>query len=108
MTKDAYYQMCDDLKCAPVEDEIPIDITDFSDFIQACFGIYSRLPDIWDYMNGNYAGKDLNIVFELFRLYNLKHDEEQLLALDFLSIMDATRSSIITAKLERNKPATKK
>lgn len=108
MSKEAYYQMCDDLGCDPDEEEIPLDITDFSDFVQTCFAVYSRLPDIWDYMNGNYAGKNLSIVFDLLRLYNIEDNEEQILALDFLSIMDTTRSSIISAKIESKKPATKK
>jgi len=92
----------------PVEEDVPIDISDFPELVQTCFIVYSRLPDIWDFMGGNYAGKDLNIIFELLNLYDLKLEEEQLLALDFISIMDVTRTNLISEKAKVTKAASAK
>ena len=107
MTKETYFDMCEQLNSEPIEDEIPLEIDDFPDLVQSCFLIYSKLPDIWDYFNGNYGGKDYSIVFSLFNLHYILDNESQLLSLDFLQTMDRIRGSTIAEKLNNKKPAKK-
>jgi hypothetical protein len=47
MTKDMYFEMCDQMGQEPVESEIPLDLNDFPDIVQAAFTIYSILSDQW-------------------------------------------------------------
>lgn len=98
MTKDAYLEMCDQMKIEPVESEIPLDINDFPSFAQDVFNVYSRLRDVFDGMSGTYFGKDYSIVFQLFELYGIEDKEDQRLAMDILGAMDVSRSKILANK----------
>lgn len=98
MTKEAYFDMCEQLGSDPIEAEIPISLEDFPTFVQDCFVIYSRLRDIFDGMSGAYFGKDYSIVFRLFELYHINDLEEQRLAMDILNTMDVSRSKILANK----------
>lgn len=98
MTKEAYFEMCEQLGEEPIEEEIPTELGDFPDLIQQCFAIYGMLKDCWDPMGGNYLGKDYSIVFELFRVYRVIELEEELLILDFLQHIDSVRAKIISSK----------
>jgi hypothetical protein len=42
----------------PVESEIPVEYDDLSLDVQSALGIYGKLRDEWDYMNGTYLGKN--------------------------------------------------
>lgn len=107
MTKDAYYEMCDALSIEPVEEDIPLEYSDFPDLVQTCFLMYSKLRDIWDPMGGNYLGKDLSIIFKLFDLYYIDDQEERIIALDIIQTMDNSRSKIISEKVKLKSPKTK-
>ena len=107
MTKDAYFDMCDQLKIDPIEEDIPIDSSDFADLVTACIHVYSKLRDIWDPMGGKFLGKDYVIVFDLFNLYNITDQEEQLLAMEFLSTIDASRIKIVSDKIATETAANK-
>lgn len=100
MTKDAYFDMCTELNIEPIDEEIPLEYTDFPDIVQTSFIIYSKLSDIWDTMNGGYIGKDYSIVFNLFELYDIDEKSERLLILDFIQMMDSSRKSIVANKME--------
>ena len=107
MTKDMYFDMCDQLGTEPIEEEIPLDYTDFPELVQTCLLIYSKLQDNWDSMGGAYLGKDYYTVFNLFNVYDIVQKEEQQIALDFLQIMDNTRSKIVSDKLSAERNAAK-
>lgn len=111
MTKEAYFDMCEQLKMEPVESEIPVDIGDFPDLVQTCLVVYSKLKDNWDPTVGKYMGKDYNIVFQLFDLYGVDSYEERILLMDLMQIMDNTRiklsSDKVSAELNRQKTAKK-
>lgn len=104
MTKETYFEMCEALGTEPVEEEIPIEMEDFPDFIQQCFVIYEILPDCWDSMGGNYIGKDYTIVFNLFRVYKVTDSEEILLAINFLQNMDNVRQRLIQQQIKAKSP----
>lgn len=99
MTKEVYFEMCEQLGTEPLEDEIPLDMEDFPELVQQCFILYGLLTDKWDSMAGQYLGKDYNIVFNLFDVYQVE-PEERLLTLGFLQQMDSIRGKIISDKIK--------
>lgn len=108
MTKDAYYQMCEELSIEPVPEDIPLDINDFPELVQNCLLVYSKLKDIWDTMGGKYMGKDYNIVFDLFNLYSIEDQDEKILAMDLMQIIDNTRMKLSSNKVVAENAKIKK
>ncbi len=106
MSKDAYYEMCEMLGQEPLEEEIPVELSDFPDLVQTCFLVYQFLKDNWDTMNGGYLGKDYSNVFKLFEIYYID-TQEYLICLEVLHHMDSVRSSLIANKLKSKSPSTK-
>ena len=100
MTKDAYYEMCEQLGTEPIDSEVPIEISDFPELIQVCLLIYSKLKDNWDPTVGKYLGKDYTIVFELFDLYSVDTVDERIMLLDVMQIIDNTRITISADKVK--------
>lgn len=107
MTREAYFEMCEMLGNEPIEEDIPIELSDFPNIVQQLLLIYNILPDIWDTMGGEFIGKDYNILFDLFKLYEFD-SEEQLLGIRFLQQMDRTKSKIVLDRLKakRKSPPT--
>lgn len=106
MTKQAYFDMCEQLGTEPVEEEIPVELEDLPSLVQTCFVIYSYLTDIWDNMGGAYLGKDYSIVFDLLQVYQVDL-EEQILVLDLLQYIDSSRSKVVNEKLQQQKTPQK-
>ena len=104
MTKDAYFEMCEQLGTEPVEEEIPVEIDDFPALVQDCFVLYGFLTDQWDSMAGQYLGKDYGLIFTLFDTYGIESQEEKMLCLSFLREMDSVRSKLISDKLKQKTP----
>lgn len=107
MTKDAYYDMCEQLGIDPVEEDIPVDSSDFPDLVVACLTVYAKLRDIWDPMGGKFLGKDYVLVFDLFNLYNITDQEEQMLAMELLSTIDLARIKIVSDKIAMETSASR-
>lgn len=94
MTKDMYFEMCEQLGNAPIEEEIPIEINDLPDEIQQALDIYFRLRDEWDSMSGTYTGKNLSGLKDILDIYDVdKADRANLL--DWIFIIDRIRSKCI-------------
>ena len=107
MTKDQYFAMCDALGSEPIEEETPVDLSDFPPEVQEMFNIYYLLADIWDSMSGSYQGKNTSIIFNLFDLYKIEK-EDQLVYLMFISGIDNVRKKLINEKIKKQqeKPST--
>ena len=105
MTKDMYFEMCEQMGQEPIESEIPLDLNDFPDIVQAAFTIYSILSDQWDTMGGAYIGKDYSIVFNLFDLYEVDA-LDRLLCMGILQHIDGVRSKSIAQKMKQKNPPT--
>lgn len=105
MTKEQYFEMCEQLGTEPVESEIPVEYSDFPAIVQTAFTIYYMLRDIWDPMGGNYMGKDTSVLFEFFNLYEIEH-AERLLIVGLIQQMDNVRSKIISEKQKQLKEAS--
>ena len=83
----------------PVEKDTPSDIGDFPDLIQTCIIIYNCLKDNWDSFGGNYLGKDISIIFDLFRLFEIDYDQQKL-CFKIIQHLDSVRSQIIGEKIK--------
>jgi len=67
------------------------------DIAQLSLTIYETLRDDWDYMGGNYIGKSLLNIFQVFTLYDLPK-EDHMLVYKIINIIDNERRAIIRAK----------
>ena len=90
MTKEQYLEMCEMLGSDPVESETPVEFNDFPDEVQVALGIYRILRDEWEYMNGNYLGKNLNGIFDLFDVYDIDQKDKKYY-LELIHIIDSVR-----------------
>lgn len=97
MSSEQYFEMCKELGNEPDESEVPVDIDDLPECVQTALSMYNTLSDEWDYMGGNYIGKNLTNLFEIFTLFNVAEDE-QLISYKFLTIIDNERRALIRSK----------
>ena len=105
MTKEQYFDMCDQLGSEPVESEIPVEFDDFAMEVQLALSIYRMLRDEWEYMNGTYLGKNLNGIFELFDVYEVNPRDKKFY-LELIHMIDSTRIDQIRNSKPTEKPAT--
>jgi len=71
MTKDSYFEMCEALGSEPLDSEIPVEYDDFPIEVQEAIRIYNNLQDNWDYMGGNYIGKNLNGFKDILTIFEV-------------------------------------
>lgn len=100
MTKEAYFEMCEQLGSEPIESEIPVTLEDFSDDVLTCFSIYNILPLSYTGM-GDYIGKSLQYIHTYFDLFDIKQD--RLVYLKIITLMDNIERDILNKKAA-NKP----
>lgn len=102
MTKDAYFEICDALGSEPVESEIPVEYDDFHYDVQEALGVYHKLRDEWDTMNGNYMGKSYAGILDIFVICDIPPEDHRTLY-NLIGIIDTHRSKAIADA----KPKTK-
>lgn len=102
MTRDAYFEMCEALGTEPVEEEIPVEFEDFCLDVQEALGIYSKLRDEWDYMGGNYIGKNYTGLLDILELLDVPVEDRRT-QYELIGIIDKHRSKAIADA----KPKTK-
>lgn len=95
MTKDAYFDMCDSLGSEPLDEEIPVDYEDLHLDVQEAMGIYHKLRDEWDTMNGTYLGKSYAGIIDIFTILEVPIEDRRTL-FDLLGIIDRHRSKSIS------------
>lgn len=78
----------------PIEEEIPVEIDDFPDDVQETLSIYFRLKDEWDTFNGNYLGKNMTNVRDIFELFDIPKEDHRTVY-DLLTMIDLHRSNYI-------------
>jgi len=71
MTREQYLEMCEMLGNEPVESEIPVEFEDLALEVQDALRIYGSLQDNWDYMGGNYIGKNLAGFKDILEIYEV-------------------------------------
>jgi hypothetical protein len=103
MTKTAYFEMCEALNSAPVDSEVPVDFEDLYVDVQEAMGIYVKLRDEWDTMNGNYLGKNYAGILDIFSILEVPAEDTKTM-FDLIGIIDRHRSKSIAD----SKPKTSK
>jgi hypothetical protein len=103
MTREQYLDMCSELGTTPLESEMPVELDDFPLEAQHCLFIYKILRDEWDYMNGNYIGKNLSSIFELFEVYDIDKRDWKFY-LETIHLIDQVRIEQIRLQ-QQQKPA---
>jgi hypothetical protein len=71
MTKQQYFEMCEALGSQPLESEIPVEYEDLVLEVQEALQLYNCLQDSWDYMGGNYIGKNFTGFEYILDLYEV-------------------------------------
>lgn len=102
MTKEAYFEMCEALGSEPLDEEIPVDYEDFCLDVQEALGIYQKLRDEWDTMNGVYLGKNYVGLVDILELLDVPVDDRRT-QFELIGIIDRHRSKAIADA----KPKTK-
>lgn len=97
MSKEIYFEMCEQLGTEPIEAEIPLDMDDFPIEVQDAIVVYYKLRDEWDSMSGTYLGKSYLGLRDILDLYEIDQSN-RIYVLDWISVMDAARSKAIEAK----------
>jgi hypothetical protein len=105
MTKQQYFDMCEQLGSEPVDSEIPVEFNDFAIEAQLALSIYRMLRDEWEFINGNYLGKNLNGIFELFDVYEIDARDKKFY-LELIYMIDSIRIDEIRNTKQIEKPAT--
>ena len=94
MTKAAYFEMCEALNSEPVDSEIPIDFEDLYVDVQEAMGIYVKLRDEWDMVNGVYLGKNYAGILDIFSILEVPAEDTKTM-FDLIGIIDRHRSKSI-------------
>lgn len=106
MSKDAYFDMCTQLNSSPLEEEIPLEVSDFPYEIIQAWQCYSRLPSKIDSFSGEVLGKDLTMLPTLFDLMGIV--EDRLTVLDFVVLIDNTDKLVLQQRKAGGKKKTGK
>lgn len=104
MTKDQYLEMCEQLGTTPDPNEMPFEYDDFYIEVQLALNIYRVLRDEWEYMAGNYLGKNLNGILDLFTLYEIEQQDKRFY-LELIHMIDSIRIEEIRKSKPNEKPA---
>lgn len=99
MTKEQYFEMCEQLGTEPLESEIPMEIDDFPAEVQQAITVYYKLRDEWDTMNGVYLGKSYAGLGEILDIFEVEKEDRKLF-LEWITVLDNARSKAI----ESSKP----
>jgi len=105
MTKDMYFEMCEQLGNEPLESEIPVDFDEFPLEVQQAFNAYKMLRDEWDTMSGSYLGKSLIGIKDILEATEIDISEHKLIVM-LIRIIDNVRSEEINNKKKMQEPAS--
>jgi len=94
MTKDDYFEMCEALGSEPLDSEIPVEYEDFCLDVQEALGIYQKLRDEWDTMNGVYLGKNYVGLVDILELLEVPVEDRRT-QFELIGIIDRHRSKAI-------------
>lgn len=89
--------MCEMMGSEPIEDEMPVEFDDLYTDVQQALGIYYKLKDEWDTMNGNYLGKNYAGILDIFDVLEVPTEDVRTM-FDLIGIIDEHRSKVIREK----------
>lgn len=99
VTKETHLEMCEMMGTVADEDSLPPDLSDFSHEVQQAVQVFGFLKDMWDPFGGNYLGKDLSIIFQIFELLQVEESDKSLI-FKIVQHLDYCRAQIIKRKQE--------
>jgi hypothetical protein len=102
MTKYQYFEMCEQLGTDPIEAEIPVEFEDLLLEVQEALTVYNYLQDNWDYMNGNYIGKNLTGFKDVLEIVGIDTEYHRNVY-DIVLTVDRIRQRLISAKQQSKK-----
>lgn len=105
MSKSHYFEMCEALGSEPLEEEIPVEYEDLNDDVKLAFGIYSKLKDEWDTVNGNYLGKTYVGIVDIFDILEVPIEDRRTM-FDLIGVIDQHRSAALAAKAKNQKASS--
>ena len=92
MTKDAYFDLCFQLESEPIDEEIPVELSDLPDAAQEAWTIYCYLADRYDSFSGHYFGKSLENIASLFELFGV---DDKVTCLKLVTLFDRSETEQI-------------
>jgi hypothetical protein len=103
MTKQGYFEMCEMMNTDPVESQIPVEYEDLVLEVQQALQIYHNLQDSWDYMGGNYIGKNLSGFRDVLDILEIPQEDRRSIY-ELVMMIDRIRANIINTKNKAEKP----
>lgn len=97
MSKAQYYEMCETLGTEPLDSEIPVELDDLPFEVQSAFEVYRMLKDEWDVVGGNYLGKTLIGITEIFDMVEVPREDRRVL-LSIIKNIDHIRQELSAKK----------
>lgn len=94
MTKEQYFEMCEMLGSTPIDSQIPFEFEDLPVEVQEALYIYNNLQDNWDYMGGNYIGKNLTGIKDILEISGVEKEDYKSMY-ELLIHIDAIRAKQI-------------
>lgn len=85
--------MCDTMNIEPDPKKIPIDIEDLTWHGQLAVSIFNLLTDTINYETGQYLGKIISGISELFDIFEINDTEDKKLILLLVKILDIENTS---------------
>lgn len=103
MTKAQYFEMCELLGTEPKEEDLPVEFGDLLLEVQQALQIYNNLQDCWDYMGGNYIGKNLSGFRDVLEILEVPREDYRAVY-ELVMQIDRIRSNIIHRSKKDKKP----
>jgi hypothetical protein len=97
VTKDAYFDICEELGNEPVEEEIPVEFEDLMLDVQDAIGVYNKLKDEYDGMSGRYTGKNYSGIKDILELLDVPFEERQT-TFKLVTLIDEIRKRVLNEK----------
>lgn len=88
MTKEQYFEMCEMMGNDPIEEEIPVEISDLPYEVQLAYNVYNSLNDNWEGMSGSYLGKQFQGIGEVMDIMGV---DDKKTTLEIILLIDACR-----------------
>ena len=102
MTRDQYFEMCEVMGYQPVDDQIPVEFEDLCLEAQQALQIYNNLQDNWDYMGGNYIGKNMVGLKDIMELFEIEKADHRYI-FELILVIDGIRAK----RIQDQKPKQK-
>lgn len=100
MTKDTYYDMCEQMGTNPEDGDIPAAYDDLSNQTKDALVLFEYLTDKWDSTNGTYLGKDLSSLKIMLDILDLDY-ANWLIIVELLMYIVSMKVKSINDKVKR-------